>query len=241
MKSHPIPFAVMLVLSGCAMPAGEAEASRVESALGVLHVDAFTRGVSAGGWTISGPSGDAIAEGGGNPGAYLRDASLVAPAPTAQTTGSSVFTGDYRAPRVESLSIDLIVHAWALPPVDRRNVHLVLWSDPGTPRDASDDVAVWTDSGDPIPRTPGAWESYAVTVPSRATSLPPGWTAYRPGTVVAGAEADAIWSRVMRGVSRVAWSWGPPLSANAVSAIDSGIDNAAITRGGDALAGGALE
>ena len=108
-------------------------------------------------------------------------------------------------------------------------MHLVLTNFQGT-SSSLDDMAVWTNTGQAVPTAGEGWVHYDVEVPSSSAGLPKGWVAYEAGAIVSGAAADTVWATVIEQVDKTGWSWGAPLTPNLYSYIDSGMDNAAITR-----------
>jgi hypothetical protein len=233
MSNHWFMVAALIVCAACVEPDPLLSADEQEA--GIELVDTFDRRTSLGGWTIAGPGNDTLQSSGGNPGRYLRDPLLEAPAPYVRTTGASAFTGNFRIGQVESLGVDLIVHSWGVPPGPGRTIHLVLWNDPGTPSNNLDDVAVFGDTGVAIPLPGTGWRTAAIAMPAAVTNIPAGWSAYRAGGLVTGADASVVWNEVITSVTQTAWSYGPPLSAGLFSTIDSGVDNARITRGAGAV------
>jgi hypothetical protein len=224
-------FVYAFALIGCALENAGSQAAIGEAAGTIRFAETYERETNVGGWTIGGSSFDHIVRPGGNPGAYLRDDLLEAPSPSSGTHGSSVFTGSYPRAGVRSVGIDLVLFEWQFPPPPR-NVHAVLRNDRGT-TSALDDLMVWADSGDPIPAADGVWNSYEVAIASTSTTLPAGWTAYDSGRIVTGAAANTVWRSVIGNVTQLSWSWGPPLGANLIGHIDSGIDNPSIVRAGE--------
>jgi hypothetical protein len=189
---------------------------------GQTFVETFTGGSNQGGWTY-GPANQVIETIGGNPGAYLHEPSIDTYAPQPQTAlgVSSVFTGDYRAHRVESFGVDVIVISaqfFTGPPLT-----LMLANDNGTPSDTSDDCIVYLVGA--AVASPGAgWVSYEFPIPAQSTTLPPGWQTYN-----ACSTPDASWNNVITRVSYVRLLYGDPTFFYPVGPWNTGIDNPRIT------------
>jgi len=189
---------------------------------GQTVAETFTGGSNQGGWTF-GPANQVIETSGGNPGAYLHEPLIdtFGPAPHTALGGSSFFTGDYRARRVESFGIDVIVFSaqfFTSPPLT-----LLLANDNGTPSDTSDDCFVYFVG--PTVAAPGhGWVSYEFPIPSQSTTLPPGWATWN-----ACSTPDASWNNVIGHVSYVLVTYGQPGFFYPVGPWNTGIDNPRIT------------
>jgi hypothetical protein len=189
---------------------------------GQTFVETFTGGSNQGGWTY-GPANETIESSGGNPGAYLHEplVDTYAPQPHTALGTTSVFTGDYRAHRVESFGVDLIVISaqfFTNPPLT-----LMLGNDNGTPLDTSDDCVVYLVGANVA--APGAgWTSYTFAIPSQSTTLPSGWQTYN-----ACSTPDASWNNVITNVSYVKLLYGDPTFFYPVGPWNTGIDNPRIT------------
>jgi hypothetical protein len=213
MKKHVSTLAWMALVA----------ASSASSALaGQTFVETFTGGSNQGGWTY-GLANEVIETSGGNPGAYLHEPSVdtYAPQPHTALGVSSVFTGDYRAHRVESFGVDVIVFSaqfFTSPPLT-----LMLANDNGTPNDTSDDCIVYLVGA--TVASPGAgWVSYEFPIPSQSTTLPPGWATYN-----ACSTPDASWNNVITHVSYVRFLYGDPTFFYPIGPWNTGIDNPRIT------------
>lgn len=171
---------------------------------GSTHVTDFSSNFD-GGWTWGGPFPSTPASG-GFPGAYLQTAGLDTFAPQLRTTGSSQFTGDYRAARVTALGVDLKSFSIDFPSSCQRPLSLVLTNDNGTPGNFNDDTFVYFVSPDDIPCVDGLWRSYSVAVPSQSAVLPAGW-GVDPNATTSPAQ---VWNRVINDVSSVTWFYGDP-------------------------------
>lgn len=88
---------------------------------------------NVGGWAWGGPN-QSIPATGGFPAHYRRTDGLDTFAPMLQTSGSSIFTGDYRAARVSALSVDLQSFSIDFPTSCQRPLSLVLTNDNGIGR-----------------------------------------------------------------------------------------------------------
>lgn len=183
---------------------------------------------NVGGWAWGGPSQSTPATG-GFPTHYRRTDGLDTFAPMLQTSGSSIFTGDYRAAGVSALSVDLQSFAIDFPTSCQRPLSLVLTDDNGTPGNFSDDTYVYF-LGPDVPCIDGLWHSYSVDVPAQSVTLPSGWTVDPNATV----SPDAVWNQVMTNVSRVTWFYGDPTFFFIFQMWSVGADNCRI-----AFAGGA--
>jgi hypothetical protein len=189
---------------------------------GQTFSETFTGGSNQGGWQY-GPPNQVIETSGGNPGAYLHEPQIdtFAPQPHTAFGPSSIYTGDYRARRVESFGVDVIVFSaqfFTGPPLT-----IMLANDNGTPLDTSDDCIVYF-VGDPV-ATPGSgWHSYTFAIPSQSTTLPPGWMTYN-----ACSTPDASWNNVIGNVSYVRFLYGDPMFFYPVGPWNTGIDNPRIT------------
>ena len=198
-------------------------ASSASSALaGQTVAETFTGGSNQGGWTY-GLANQVIETSGGNPGAYLHEPLIdtYAPQPHTALGLASVFTGDYRARRVESFGVDVIVFSaqfFTNPPLT-----LMLANDNGTPFDTSDDCIVYLVGANVA--APGAgWTSYEFAIPAQSPTLPPGWQTYN-----ACSTPDASWNSVITSVSYVRFLYGDPTFFYPVGPWNTGIDNPRIT------------
>lgn len=172
---------------------------------GSAFAESFAGGGNAGAWSFGGPN-ESIVGAGGFAGEYLQTAGIDTFAPQLATSGSSTFTGDYRAAQVTSLGVDLRTFALDFPSSCQRPLSLVLDDDNGTPLNFADDVYVYFVGPDDIPCADGLWRSYTVDVPAQSTTLPPGWGVDPNWT----GSADAAWSRVIANVTGVRWFFGDP-------------------------------
>jgi hypothetical protein len=204
----------------------------VETRVTTTVVETFDSG-NEGGWTF-GTGGEQVLPDGGNPGAHLRDATLVTFTPRASTSFgvASAFTGDYAARGVTEVGIDLAV-ADASGNYGGRTLTLILLNDNGTPQDLGDDWGAYTVTALPLP-PPGVigatadilqWRSYTIGVPSGARSLPPGWKWISRSTV----RPHGAWGRLMRDVSHVGFEFGDPEQLYPLFSWDVALDNPRIT------------
>jgi hypothetical protein len=189
---------------------------------GQTQTETFSGGSNQGGWTY-GPANQVIETSGGNPDAYLHEPLINSSEPTPHTApgGSSFFTGDYRANRVQSFGVDLIVISaqfFTSPPLT-----LALANDNGTPSDPTDDCIVYFVG--PTVAAPGqGWVSYEFAVPSQSPAMPPGWR-----TLNACGTRDASWNNVITHVSYVLLMYGEPGFFYPTGPWNTGLDNPRIT------------
>jgi hypothetical protein len=195
---------------------------------GSTSTTTFSAG-NVGGWVWGGPNETTPASG-GFPGAYKRTDGLDTFAPTLDTTGSSIFTGDYRTAGVSALGVDLQSFSIDFPTSCQRPLSLQLWNDNGTPGNFGDDTYVYFVSPDDVPCVDGLWRSYSVAVPSQSTTLPSGW-GVDPNS---SAAPDAVWNQVMTSVSRVTWFYGDPTFFFIFQMWSVGADNCRIAFSGGA-------
>ncbi|HEX5042618.1 MAG TPA: hypothetical protein VFV75_06910 [Candidatus Polarisedimenticolaceae bacterium] len=194
-------------------------------------VETFDAG-NEGGWTF-GTGNETIQPDGGNPGAYLRDSTLVTFTPRASTSFgvASAFTGDYAARGVTSVGIDLAV-ASASGNYTGRTLTLILLNDNGTPDDLSDDWGAYTVT--PLDLPPSGvigfvdllqWRSYDVSVPVTSRTLPPRWKWISRNTL----RPNGSWGRLMRDVDHVGFEFGDPELRYPLFEWDVAMDNPRIT------------
>jgi hypothetical protein len=189
---------------------------------GQTRTETFSAGSNQGGWTFD-LANEVIETSGGNPGAYLHEPLIdtFAPRPHTALGGTSFFTGDYRAKRVQSLGVDVIVFSaqfFTSPPLT-----LLLANDNGTPFDTSDDCLVYLVG--PTVVAPGqGWRSYEFPIPSQSTTMPPGWRTWN-----ACSTRDASWNNVIGDVSYVLLMYGEPNFFYPVGPWNTGLDNPRVT------------
>jgi len=194
----------------------------------MTFTETFEGGNNTGGWTFGNTFYEAILPTGGNPGAFLRNDFLDSFAPSARTTlgVDSPFTGDYRARGVTAVEAD-----FALFYVDStslgRPVTLILYSDAGTPDDASDDCSVYFKGGKPAPQPNGQWNRYRFRVPADAGAAPRRWAMLGCG----GRTIDEAWNLVVTDVDRLRFFIGDPELFYIFQVWDIGLDNPSITWG----------
>lgn len=204
----------------------------VETRVTTTVTETFDTG-NEGAWTF-GTGGEQILPDGGNPGAYLRDATLVSFTPRASTSFGvgSAFTGDYAARGVTEVGIDLAV-ASASGNYTGRTLTLILLNDNGTPSDLTDDWGAYTVTSLPLPPSGVIgltadilqWRAYTIGVPSSAKSLPAGWKWISRNTV----RPNGSWGRLMRHVSHVGFEFGDPQLLYPLFSWDVALDNPRIT------------
>jgi hypothetical protein len=189
---------------------------------GQTAVETFTGGSNQGGWTY-GPANQVIEASGGNPGAYLHEPQIntFGPEPHTALGASSFFTGDYRAKRVQSFGVDVIVASaqfFTSPPLT-----LLLANDNGTPLDTSDDCFVYL-VGSRLAAPGQGWVRYEFAIPSQSTTLPAHWNTWN-----ACSTPDASWNNVITHVSYVLLMYGEPGFFYPVGPWNTGLDNPRIT------------
>lgn len=198
--------------------------------------EGFETGTNVGNWSFFGdPSNgiEVIEPSGGNPGAFLHSTcdalaclDTFAPQLRTQEGVASIFTGDYRANDVRSLSVDLAIFGPAFVTTGGRPLTLILRNDPGTPGDPFDDVVVYKLGHRNIPAADGKWRRYTVRVPSASTTLPNGWQVLQ-GT----GNNDADWNQVITGVSQVEYFFGDPTMFFIFQQWELGVDDLSIRMG----------
>jgi hypothetical protein len=197
---------------------------------GSNFVEPFTSG-NVGAWQYGGPN-EGVLSSGGFSGAYFRTTDVDTFAPQFQTSGPSVFTGDYVAAQVTSLGVDFRSFDIDFPSSCNRPLSLILDDDNGTPVNFSDDVFVYYVGPDNVPCLDGLWHSYTVDVPSQSPTLPAGWEV-DPNWA---GSPDAAWTRVMGHVTGVRWFWGNPTFFFIFQQWTVGADNPRISFAGGASA-----
>ena len=217
----------LLVLGTLPAPAGETFTT-------TTFVETFDAASNEGAWTY-GTGNEQILLEGGNPGAYLRDTTLVTFTPKASTSFGvgSPFTGNYAARGVSELGIDLAI-ASAEGSYSSRTLTLILLNDNGTPADLEDDWGAYhvTQLALPPSGVIGLtesdilqWVPYTIAVPSSSKALPQGWTWISRNYVRTGGS----WARLMREVSHVGFLFGDPASLYPLFTWDVALDNPRIT------------
>lgn len=207
-------------------------APAVETITTITTVESFDNGGNEGAWTF-GTGNETIEVEGGNPGAYLRDRSLVSFTPRASTSFgvASAFTGDFASRGVSSLGIDLAV-ASASGNYTGRTLTLILLNDNGTPNDLADDWGAYTVTALPLPPSGVIgfadilqWRSYDIPVPASSRSLPAGWKWISRNTL----RPNGSWGRLMRDVDHVGFQFGDPELLYPLFSWDVAMDNPRIT------------
>ena len=194
---------------------GIASISNAES-----FTETFDGESNVGGWAIS--TQDLIEYSGGNPGAYLHAPYLDTGAPHPITTEmGSIFTGDYRARGVTSVSVDLITVA--VEDLGNQPCAIFLREDNDTPWDWSDDWAAYK-LGPEIPHPGDGWLPYEFAIPSQFESWPNGW-----GSGPLGPNSPpADWSTLMADVDELGFYFGDPAMGYIFQLWDVGLDNPTI-------------
>lgn len=192
----------------------------------------FEGGSNEGAWTF-GTGNERIVATNGNPGAYLRDDTLVSFHPKASTSfgTKSEFTGSYRRAGVTSVGIDLATID-ATSNVSSRTIVLILLNDNKTPFDLEDDWGAIHVTDLPVPPAGVIgdadilnWVSYDIDVPSQSETVPPGWEML----LSPDAKGPQNWVRLMRNVSHVGFSYGDPRIPALIASYKLGMDNPRIT------------
>jgi hypothetical protein len=194
---------------------------------GTTSTTTFSAG-NVGGWAWGGPNETTPATG-GFPTHYRRTDGLDTFAPQLQTSGSSIFTGNYRAAHVSALGVDLQSFYMDFPTSCQRPLSLMLWNDNSTPGNPNDDTYVYFLAED-VPCIDGLWHGYSVAVPSQSTTLPSGW-AVDPNSTAA---PNAVWNQVLTNVTQVTWFFGDPTFFFIFQMWSVGADNCRIAFDGGA-------
>ena len=220
-----LPLLAGLAALGFAAPAPAATTT-------VTTVETFDGGVNEGGFTF-GTGNEQILIDGGNPGAHLRDSTLVSFTPRASTSFgvASAFTGDYAGRGVTSVGIDLAV-ASCSGSYTGRTLTLILLNDNGTPNDLQDDWGAYTVTSLALPPEGVIgftdilqWVSYDIPVPASSRSLPPGWKWIARSTL----RPNGSWGRLMRDVDHIGFEFGDPALLYPLFNWDVAMDNPRIT------------
>ena len=181
--------------------------------------ETFDAGSNVGGWTLGvGATNPAL---GGNPGAYFESTIVDTFAPQPRSTGSSVFTGDWRAKNVRSVGIDLRT-LFVQFPFDRE-LSLILIDTKGTATEADDDSVYFLGTRR-VPQIAQGWRSFDVFVDSQSQSLPQGWQVLASQ----GGSPDQTWNTVITNVGQVRWFYGDPTFFFIFDQWQVGLDNARI-------------
>jgi hypothetical protein len=218
---------MMHLVAGSALFSSLATAAHAQQC-GATHVDDFAA-QNQGAWRWGGPF-ESIAPTGGFPAAHLVSIDLDTFAPMLETTGSSIFTGDYRAQGVTALAVDLQSFGIDFPTSCQRPLSLVLENDNGTPGNPFDDLYVYFVMALDVPCVDGLWHSYSVAVPAQSATLPTGWNV-DPNF---GGAPNSAWNQVITSVSRVRWFFGDPTFFFIFQMWDIGADNPSISFHGGA-------
>lgn len=195
-------------------------------------VEDFEDGRNEGAWTF-GTGNEYLNYPGGNPSVYLRDDSLVSFHPKASTSFGqrSEFTGNYFAQNVASVGIDLATIDASLS-ISSRTISLILLNDNGSPQNLDDDWGAIFVSDKPVPPSGVIgdsdilnWVSYDFAVPSDSAELPEGWELLTNPD----ANGPQSWSRLMKGVDHVGFSYGDPRILALIGSYSVALDNPRIT------------
>ncbi len=190
--------------------------------------ETFDGGSNVGGWTFGNLANETIEPAGGNPGPFLRNDFLDTFAPSARTTPgvASPFVGNYRERGVSVVEADLALFRVDFS-AEGRPVTVILYSDAGTPDDPSDDCQVYRVGGKPGPRPDGRWNRYRFRVPSRSSTLPPGWQVRECGNRT----GEEGWNLVIEDVDQLRFFVGDPELFYIFQVWDIGLDNPSIAWG----------
>jgi hypothetical protein len=213
----------MKTVAFCSLALGLAPFSHAQ-----VFVDTFEGGVNVGQWRIGGP-GEFIDPTGGNPGAHLRSDGLdVAIVATISDDGvSSPFTGNYAARGISALSIDAITRSVQFG-AGGRPMTLMLANNNGTPGVFDDDIYIYYVGSENIPVPGQGWKTFNFSVPSSATTLPPGWQVLLDFNAPPLTN-DQAWNLVIQDVSYVWFNWHDPEFFAIFQMWDVGVDNISIS------------
>ncbi len=176
-----------------------------------------------GAWNFGPPA--VIEATGGNPSAYLYEPLLDTFAPQPRTTADSVFSGDYRARDVSSVSVDLITYDAGT--TGGRPLSIMLYFDNGT-AGVDDDFAAYFMHANNIPAVGAGWQTYTFDIPAQETSLPAGWGLWSSGAP--GVTPD--WNVAVQNVTSLRFFYGNPEYFFIFQQWELGLDNPSITEAG---------
>lgn len=177
-------------------------------ASGQSLVEPFDGGSNAGGWTYGVPC-EQVLVAGGNPGAHLDQDCLDTFAPRLRTSGSSGFTGDWRARDVAHFGVDLITKHVNF--AFEREMTVMLTD--GT-------SVVYYLSGKQIPQVGAGWRAFDVPIDAQSPTLPDGWS-----VLVGSGDDDADWNAVIQDVTEVSVFYGDPTFFYIFDQWFCGVDN----------------
>lgn len=182
--------------------------------------ESFDAGSNVGGWNF----GVAMTnpQSGGNPGAWM-NGSVDTFAPQIRTSGSSVFTGDWRAKGVNSVGIDVTTISTQFPA--SRELSLILTNFNGTPLNPNDDCIVYFLGTRRVPQAGGGWETFDFAVDSASTTMPQGWKTLGTACV----SPNGAWNSVLQNVDEVRFFFGNPENFFIFDIWNIGFDNARIS------------
>jgi hypothetical protein len=201
--------------------------------------ETFTEG-NEGGWTLSGRG--AIVKSDSPRGNYLHEPWLATFAPMGMTTRDAAggFGGDFRARRVVELGTELRVFSVSNT-TRARPLSVVLISDNGTPRDASDDIYVFQVGRKNIPRElpseHAGWVAYRFEIPSQSPVLPfprsdsegqAGWVITQGDLFTPPADPDLAWNTAIQDVDQVIFWFHDPRYFAFLQDWSVGMDNPTI-------------
>lgn len=196
---------------------------------GITRVEGFETGTNTGRWSFFGnpDNGIEVVEpSGGNPGAFLHSTcgglgclDTFAPELRTELGVDSLFTGNYRAKRVDALGVDLAIFHVDFSSAGRP-LTLLLRHDPGTPGDTSDDTVVYRIGARNVPAPDGEWRTFRFRVPAQSTTLPGNWAVLQ-----GSGNDDADWNLVIGDVSQAAFFFGDPTFFFIFQQWELGVDN----------------
>jgi hypothetical protein len=181
--------------------------------------ETFDGGSNTGGWTLG--VGSSFPNAGGNPGAYLHSDIVDTFAPQPRSSGSSVFTGNWRAQGVAAVGIDLRTFFVQFP--FDRELSLILSDTKGTNTPLDDDSVYFLGTRR-VPQIAEGWRSFDFYVDTQSTVLPLGWQVLQSQ----GGGADAVWNQVVTNVGEVRFFYGDPTNFFIFDQWQVGLDNARI-------------
>lgn len=186
-------------------------------------ITTFEQGRNQPGWNW-GTWHSAVEENGGNPGAFLRDASLVTDLPQLVTINAgSCYSGDLKAKGTSLFQFNLKAYTFGEESSEPlRAVTLVLWHDNGTPSDYGDDWGAYHVGSQSlhIPASEEqSWGEYGFFIPYKEQSLPAGWTFFRRK------DTELDWNKLISNVSAMSLLLGDPRVRYDVRSWDIALDN----------------
>ncbi len=209
-------YALLVALSGYFI-SSSAEASQIRCK------ESFLFGSNYAGWTF-GSNATRISKWGGSPGHFLLDESLVTYAPQAYTRHKeNCFTGDFKAKNVSTIMANLRIFSVDFEEsLEGRPLSLLLWSENGTPQDASDDWVAYVVGGEDVPMPSKGWMKFEFKVPSQAPEWPQNWRYLPKGP---HSPLTVTWENIIRNVDGVGFYFGDPSLVSIFQTWNIGLDN----------------